>query len=155
MKSLSFPPLVRIGLIGAATGSRSQSGIAALALTQPAGRGRGLSRLLGGDLRRRVYPLAAVGEIVVDKLPKTPSRLEPRGLVARVALGGLAGAMLGQRLDQGVVVSSVLGAASATATSYGGARFRREASKKLRRDLPGAVAEDVVALKLAWVAVNG
>jgi uncharacterized membrane protein len=151
---MKIAPLLRVVLIGAATGSRSQSGIAALALTQPGTSGRGLSRILGGHRGRALYAAGAVGELVVDKLPKTPSRLEPAGVASRLGFGALAGAMLGERLEANLAVAAVLGAAASMATSYGGAWWRRESSRRLRKDLPGALAEDVVAIKLAWLAVS-
>jgi uncharacterized membrane protein len=151
---MRIAPLVRVGLIGAATGCRSQSGIAALALTQPGTPNRGLSRILGGARGRALYASGAVGELVVDKLPKTPSRLEPAGVASRLGFGALAGAMLGERLESNVAVAAALGAAASVATTYGGAWWRRTSSRRFRKDLPGALVEDLVAANLARLAVT-
>ena len=41
-----------------------------------------------------IFVMVAVGELVSDKLPATPSRTAPLGLTARILLGGLCGACL-------------------------------------------------------------
>src|ERR1041384_1541751 len=41
-----------------------------------------------------IATIAALVELIVDKLPSTPSRTAPLGLIARVLLGGLCGAAL-------------------------------------------------------------
>src|SRR5262245_16106551 len=43
---------------------------------------------------RYLLTLIAIGELITDKLPKTPSRTAPVGLIARLALGGMTGATL-------------------------------------------------------------
>ena len=80
-------------MLGVVAGLRSQFPAAALAARglRPASRPLTLIATPGG--RRAAY-LAAAGEIVVDKLPVTPDRVEPRGLVARVASGAIAGTVL-------------------------------------------------------------
>jgi len=39
-----------------------------------------------------IFTLLAIVELVADKLPQTPSRTSPPGLIARIVMGGLAGA---------------------------------------------------------------
>ena len=39
-----------------------------------------------------IFTLLAVVELVADKLPQTPSRTAPPGLIARILMGGLTGA---------------------------------------------------------------
>jgi uncharacterized membrane protein len=55
--------------------------------------------------------LAAIGEVVADKLPFVPSRLEPMPLAGRIVLGGTAGALAslaeGRTSDSGALVGSV------------------------------------------------
>src|SRR5574342_10349 len=53
--------------------------------------------------------LAAVGEYVVDKLPKTPRRTRPPSLAFRVLTGGLSGACLSASAGQSMLVGAVLG----------------------------------------------
>jgi uncharacterized membrane protein len=135
--------------LGVAAGMRSSLGISAPALV-----GRG-ARAKGGfsiTTARRALPVAS--ELVVDKLPKTPSRLEPQGLAARFASGAVGGVILARRAGASPVqtivplLAAVLGTA---AGAYGGAAWRRWASSS-RPDWQGAVAEDGVALSLAYAA---
>src|SRR5271170_1572474 len=42
-----------------------------------------------------IFSALAIGELIADKLPKTPSRKSPPGFIARVASGALCGAALG------------------------------------------------------------
>src|ERR1700680_243142 len=39
-----------------------------------------------------IFLLLAIGELIADQLPSTPSRTKPPGLIARIVLGGLCGA---------------------------------------------------------------
>ena len=42
-----------------------------------------------------VFVVFAVGELIADKLPNTPPRTKPPGLIARVLTGALCGGCLG------------------------------------------------------------
>ncbi|WP_328472617.1 hypothetical protein [Streptomyces sp. NBC_00448] len=86
--------LVRAGLVGAASGARSQIGTAAVAVSGRAETAPEPLDLLAGRPAVIGTVTAAVGELVADKLPATPSRLTAAGLVPRVVLGGLAAAVL-------------------------------------------------------------
>src|SRR5580704_13575324 len=46
-----------------------------------------------------IFTVLALGEYVVDKLPKTPNRTALGPLIARVVLGGLIGAIVAAGLD--------------------------------------------------------
>ena len=46
-------------------------------------------------ITRWLFTLAAIGELINDKLPKTPSRKMPPQFIARVVTGGLSGAAIG------------------------------------------------------------
>jgi uncharacterized membrane protein len=150
--------VLRSGLLGVVAGLRSQFPAAALAARglEPASRPLALIATAGG--RRAAY-LAAVGEIVVDKLPITPDRVETRGLVARVGSGAIAGAVLasatgarGARL----VLPVLAGAGGGYLGSWGGFAGRR--ALVARTGLPDpvvAAVEDAVAIGLAAVAVRG
>src|SRR6185369_2843740 len=41
-----------------------------------------------------IFTVLAVAELVADKLPNTPSRTAPVGLIARIVTGGLTGACI-------------------------------------------------------------
>src|SRR5712671_3159322 len=59
-----------------------------------------------------VFSVLAVGELIADKLPKSPSRKAPMGLLARIVTGALCGAALGAPSDAmiGGLLAGVLGA---------------------------------------------
>jgi len=42
-----------------------------------------------------IFTVLAAVELVVDKLPNTPARTAPAGLITRIILGGLSGAAVG------------------------------------------------------------
>src|SRR5258705_13310702 len=61
-----------------------------------------------------ILTLLAIGELINDKLPKTPSRKEPVPFIARIVTGGLSGATLGaanEALVGGLVAGMVGGLA--------------------------------------------
>jgi uncharacterized membrane protein len=145
----------RAALIGAITGSRSMLGLATVALAPPVATTGPLAR---GSVRG-LLAVAATGELVGDKLPKTPSRLEPGGIGARVVLGGTAAAALAYRgggaPSRGELAQAIaLGVGAAIAGTFGGARWRAIAAKRFGRDLPGALIEDAVAFGGALAAVS-
>src|ERR1700688_4691107 len=70
-----------------------------------------------------IFSLFAIGELIADKLPKTPSRKAPLGFIGRVASGALCGAALGapsHALFEGLGAGIV----GAVAGTFGGYEFR-------------------------------
>ena len=147
--------LARALAIGAAAGSRSSLGVAAPVLARRAGDRPGAGPAWRRRLVRAVACAAVVGELVGDKLPTTPSRLDPPGAYVRLASGAVGGVLVARRRTRGlgVVAAAAAGAAGAAVGTWGGAAWRRLAVGE-RPDWPGAVAEDAVALTLAAWAVR-
>lgn len=144
--------LARSVLLGLATGGRSSLGLAALALTAADTGSWWTSRPA-----RAAAAVAAAGELTVDKLPATPSRLEPRGQVFRVVAGAAGGTILAARTGESrsrTVLAGVVSAAGAWASTQAGARWRALAADRIGPDWPGAVAEDVASAGLAYLAVR-
>jgi uncharacterized membrane protein len=77
-----FSPLAQAALLGASSGARTFSSPAALALH---------GRLGGGPLGRGALVAAGLGELVIDKLPATPPRVQAPALAGRVASGAISG----------------------------------------------------------------
>jgi uncharacterized membrane protein len=87
----------------------------------------------------------ALGELIVDKLPSTPSRKAPPGFIARLISGTLCGATLGAA--GGVMVAgAAAGIVGAALGTLGGYRVRMALARAWGRDLPAALAEDAVAI---------
>lgn len=93
-----------------------------------------------------VFTVLAVGELVNDKLPKTPARTAPPIFAARIVTGGLAGAALGAwpHWTFTALGAGVIGAVLGTLGGYQ-ARTRLVALTG-GKDLPIALLEDVVAI---------
>ena len=91
---------------------------------------------------------AAVGELIADKLPNTPSRLEPAGIVGRLALGALAASLYAQTRRAPWPPAAGIGAASAIVAAKVGHDLRAQLAKQVP-DPAVAVVEDTVALTLA------
>ncbi len=140
--SASTGDLTRALALGIASGTRSSLGLCAPALFgKPAAYGR-----------RRLTRIASVGgELVVDKLPQTPSRLEPPALAARLISGAAGAFVLARRELVAPPLPMLAGVAGAAVGAYGGAAWRMR-SGAVRPDWQGALAEDVKAIALAWWA---
>lgn len=100
-----------------------------------------------------IFTVLAVVELVADKLPKTPSRTSPPGLIARIVMGGLTGACVAAGGAEGVLPGAVLGAAGGVVGTFVGYQARTGLVKALgSRDIYVALVEDLVAVAgCLWV----
>ena len=94
---------------------------------------------------RWLLTIAAIGELINDKLPKTPSRKVPPQFIARIVTGALSGAAIGAS-RQSLAGGLLAGAIGAVAGTLGGAEFRGWLSRTLGNDLPAALIEDAIAI---------
>jgi uncharacterized membrane protein len=88
----------------------------------------------------------AIGELIADKLPKTPSRKALVPFAGRVVSGALCGAALGAARQDltGGLVAGALGGVAGTLAGY---QFRARLVKAIGgKDLPIALLEDVIAI---------
>ena len=131
--------ILRSFAVGAASGLRTTSGpVSAFA-----------SR--GGNWTW-VLRIAALGELIVDKLPSTPARTMPFGLAARAVAGGLAGASLAQSAGERWICAACA-ISGAMAAAFGGVAYRRETARRSVPPLIAALLEDGAAIALAYAAV--
>lgn len=148
---LLVPALVLALLIGVIAGLRSLTAPAVVAWAAlPALGWINLSGTwaswVGNIITVVILSLLAVGELVNDKLPKTPPRTAPPVFAARIIMGGFSGAVLGTpfghpwtALGAGIV-GAVLG-------TLGGYQARTRLVKVAGgKDLPIALLEDAVAI---------
>ena len=105
---------------------------------------------LGNIIAVIIITLLAIGELVTDQLPNTPSRKVPMHFGARVVLGALTGALL---MPGSWIIGALLGAVGAIIGTLAGAEVRASLAKAFGRDLPAALIEDVAAIVLAVLVV--
>jgi uncharacterized membrane protein len=102
---------------------------------------------MGSTAAFTIFVLLALGELVSDKLPSTPSRTAAPGLIARVVTGGLCGACLALAGAQSLALGVVLGLAGGLVGTFGGYQLRTGLVKALKvPDFVIALAEDAVAI---------
>nr|WP_276046601.1 DUF4126 domain-containing protein [Sphingomonas sp. GC_Shp_1] len=100
-----------------------------------------------------IVSLLAIGELITDQLPSTPSRKVPAQFGARVIAGGVAGGAIGIGLGT-LAIGIVLGVVGAVIGTYGGAALRSRLAAAFGRDLPAALIEDVIAILAAVLVVQ-
>lgn len=100
-----------------------------------------------------ILSVAAVGELINDKLPRTPSRKTPPQFAARILSGALCGAAIGIAA-QSLIVGIVLGVIGAISGTLLGAAARTRLVKAIGgRDFPIAVLEDLIAVGFALLLI--
>lgn len=94
-----------------------------------------------------ILTIFAVIELIADKLPFTPSRLRPAGLIGRVIFGAVCGIVSGQVWGASWQTSAVAGVLGALAGALIGYEIRKGWVNALHwHDLPVALIEDVIAI---------
>ena len=102
-----------------------------------------------------IFTVLAVGELVADKLPKTPNRTAPGPLLVRVVVGGLVGAIVAAGLNGSEFEGVILGVGGALIGTFGGFLVRREVVSRMScRDWPVALVEDASAILCAVLAMG-
>jgi uncharacterized membrane protein len=110
---------------------------------------------MGSIIAVGIFTLAVLGEDVNDKLPKTPSRTAPPGLIARLITGGLSGACVAVSGGQSLAIGAVLGAIGAVIGAFGGYQVRTRLVTALNvKDILIAIPEDLVAIGAAYFLVT-
>jgi uncharacterized membrane protein len=150
-----MPFLFAAFIVGVACGLRAIVGLAAVSWAASEQllplQGSWLA-LLGNRFTPYVTTALAVGELINDKLPKTPSRLVPPQFGARVVMGAITGAAIGIPHGQWVV-GAVVGVIGSVVGTFCGAKGRGLAAKLFGRDFPAALLEDVLAVALAFMTL--
>lgn len=97
--------------------------------------------------------LLALGELVTDQLPSTPSRTVPVQFLTRIVTGALAGAAVAVAASSSSLAGAVAGGLGAVAGTLGGRALRERLARSFGRDRPAAFLEDAVALVSAVAIV--
>ena len=97
----------------------------------------------------------AIVELVADQIPSTPARTKPAGLMARILLGGLAGAALALAGAQSWIIGGILGGAGGIIGAFAGYNLRTGLVKALKvPDIVIALLEDAAAIAAALFIVS-
>lgn len=111
---------------------------------------------LGTPRAAQVTKVLAAGEIVGDKLPLTPSRLDPGPLFGRIVSGGLSGGAIcaaeGVPLERGAAIGALAAVAGATLFYH----LRRQTVQATGLPDPIiAIGEDALVYGGGWYALTG
>ena len=102
-----------------------------------------------------IFSVLAVGELIGDKLPRTPNRTALFPLLARVTFGGLVGALAATGMQGSALEGIFLGAVSALLGAFLGFHLRHRLVKEQgMQDLPVALVEDALAIGLSILAMG-
>jgi uncharacterized membrane protein len=109
---------------------------------------------LGASITPYILSVLAIGELINDKMPKTPSRKAPPSFVIRIVMGAVSGGAVGAS-SQGMIGGLVAGALGAVAGTLGGYEARHRLVAAIGgKDLPIALLEDLVAVAGAFCIVS-
>jgi uncharacterized membrane protein len=109
---------------------------------------------LGFRWAQWILSIAALGELIGDKLPSTPSRKALVPFVARILSGGLCGGAIGATLGN-LYLGMVFGVAGAVTGTLGGYAARIGLVRATGgRDFPIALLEDLIAIVVAVCVVT-
>lgn len=149
-------------VIGGVSGLRSFTGIALVTIAaQRAWPHLGWLHLGGTGLNFLTRPVAlivaivlAVGELIADKLPFTPPRIQAGPLTARFVLGAFSASALAVAASMPWFLPAIIGGISAIIGAYAGYWLRRGITSRGVKDLPIALLEDATAILLGLFAVS-
>jgi len=143
-------------LIGIVAGLRTFTAPTAISLAAWSGRlalsGSWLA-FLGYSWTPWIFMLIALGELVSDQLPSTPSRTVPTQFGARLLSGAICGAAVGWP-HQSMLGGILAGTIGAVIGTFGGRALRARLAAAFKKDLPAALIEDAIAIGGAWLIVQ-
>jgi uncharacterized membrane protein len=146
--SVSLTTLVLALAIGIIAGLRAMIAPAAVSWAARLGRldlSSSWLAFLGYAYTPWILTVFALLELVVDQLPTTPSRTEPRGFTARIVTGALSGAALAAP-GGATIIGAICGAIGAVIGTLGGRAVRGQLAKAFGTDQPAAFLEDAAAI---------
>jgi uncharacterized membrane protein len=110
---------------------------------------------MGSRTAVAIFSIFAIGELIADKLPKTPKRTAFGPLLARILLGGLGGACLFAAAGKSFIAGALLGGIGGLIGAFVGYEIRRRIVINLHiKDFLVAICEDLVAIASAGFFVS-
>jgi uncharacterized membrane protein len=143
---------VHSATLGFVAGLRSQTPFAVLSLLRHGNAEDHASlssplQYLNTPAARVITSILALGELVGDKLPSTPSRLAPAPLAGRLIIGTLVGWAISRQANQSPILGAILGAVGAASGSVAGYYARTWLGKVTKLPSPVlGIFEDILAL---------
>jgi uncharacterized membrane protein len=102
-----------------------------------------------------VVTVLALFELIADKLPRTPARTAPVGLIARVFFGGACGLALATSSRTNPLLNMAAAATGSVLAAFIGYNTRRIVGLRLHvQDFATAIAEDAVAITGAYLVLS-
>ena len=92
-----------------------------------------------------IFLILAIGELITDQLPTTPSRKIPVQFGTRILMGVLTGGAIGVAAGS-LWTGAAAGVIGAIIGTLGGAAVRAKLAASFGKDLPAALIEDAVAI---------
>ena len=145
--------------LGVVAGIRSMSAPALLSRAASRGGIEGIEgtpfAFLASPRAARILTVLAIGEALADKLPFSPDRISPPGLVGRIASGGLVGAALFAAAQRRTALGAGLGLLASAAASYPSYYLRVKTQERL--GLPNwavGLVEDALAEGTGLLALS-
>jgi uncharacterized membrane protein len=146
-----------IALIGFVSGLRTMTGMAAVCWFAHVGLipvEHTWAAWAGSWVAVVIFTLAALGEYAADITPQVPSRKALGPAVARLTMGGLAGAIGWSCQMNPIFGGVILGAMGALIGTHVGYWLRMKIAKRVGKDWPVGLGESALALTLgiadAW-----
>jgi uncharacterized membrane protein len=99
-----------------------------------------------------IFTVLALGELVTDQLPTTPSRTVPIQFGTRIIVGALTGAAIGAH-GGALATGAIAGVIGAVIGTLGGRAARGKLAAAFGQDRPAALIEDAVAIIGAYLIV--
>lgn len=110
---------------------------------------------LGHKATALIVTLLAIGELVSDQLPSTPSRKAPPSFAIRLLSGAFSAAALATGIPQPVLLGVLCGCAGTIAGTLGGYEGRTRLVRRLKvPDFVIAVPEDLLAVGGGFLLVS-
>ena len=142
-------------VIGIVAGLRAMTAPAAVSWAAHAGwldLGGSWLAFMGYAFTPWILTVLALGELVTDQLPTTPSRTVPLSFATRILTGSLSGAAVGVA-GHNMVTGLVAGVIGAVIGTLGGRAVRERLAAAFGSDRPAAFLEDAVAIGAAFLVM--
>jgi uncharacterized membrane protein len=103
--------------------------------------------LVGSRAAVIILSVLAIAEVIYDKLPNTPARTAPPGLIGRIVTGGFTGACVSLGAGKSAYFGAGLGVIGGAIGCFAGYQARARIVESLRQpDFNIALLEDLIAI---------